>query len=168
MKVDEYTFSDLALIGLDLCFKFRVIRKAYLWNAGYNAKTPGQNQHDTAPLVRIVQTKGMNNGKVPVQTDGHQNERRQIQSQNAEKHEDPAGRVARLPGHRDVPDDLQGEHDEGDHQVSDGQVEDELIHAWLDVTVPEQRDEHGQVPARRHDEHARVGDDSDHVLVREH
>lgn len=74
-----------------------------------------------------MESQWSSNRKTPVETDGDEHERRQVEPEGPEEHEQTTGGVSRPPGHRHVPPDLQRHHDERDDQVGDGQVHDELV-----------------------------------------
>ena len=84
-------------------------------------------------------------GEVPVQTDGDEDERRQIEAEGAEEHEDTTGGVARPPGNRHRPADLERHHDERHEEVGDGKVNEEEVDARTRMTVSRERQEDGQI-----------------------
>ena len=64
----------------------------------------------------------------PVNTDRYQNSRGEIIAERSERHEDLAGHIARPPLDGEPPGRLQGEDDEADDGVGDGEVEDQVVH----------------------------------------
>ena len=63
----------------------------------------------------------------PVNTDSYQNSRGEIIAERSDRHEDLAGNVPRPPLDGEPPGSLQGEDDEADDGVGDGEMEDQVV-----------------------------------------
>ena len=107
----------------------------------------------------------MSDREVAVETDGDEDERREVEAERAEEHAHATGDVASVPRHRHVPADLQRHHEERDDQVGDGEVHDEEVDARPPMTVAKQRDEHSQVAEAGDEEQYRVNDDAHQTVA---
>ena len=96
-------------------------------------------------MVGVGQTQRTRDGEVAVQGDGYEDEGREVESKGPEEHEGSAGSVSGLPGHGEVPANLQGHHDEGHDHVSDRKMHDEPVDPRSPMTVPKQRHKHHKV-----------------------
>ena len=136
-----------------------------LWNRSDSAEQPREQQHDFPSLIRVVQAQRVSYGKVAIQTDCHQNKRGEIESERSPEHHYPAWHVTGVPGHRHVPRDLHGHHDERHNHIRYRQVHDEQVDPGFPLPVPEQRDEHRQVADSGHKEQQGVRDHRDEVVI---
>ena len=65
---------------------------------------------------------------LPVDTDGDKNSRGEIISESSDRHQNLAGHISRPPLDGEPPGSLQGEDDEADDGVGDGEMEDQVVH----------------------------------------
>ena len=114
-----------------------------------------------------METHGLEDGEVSVETDRHQDERRQVEPEGAEEHHDATGYVSRKPRDGQLPSDLERHDDEGYDKVSDAEVNDEQVNTRPTTPTAEHGDEDAQVTEGGDDEEQRVSDDGNEIIVRE-
>ena len=109
----------------------------------------------------------MDNGEVAVDADDNEQEGRQVEAEHPPEHEEATGEVSGRPPHGGMPRHLDGDHDERDDQVSDGQVHHVEVDTRPATAAAIQDDKDDEVAGSRDEEHNRVSDDGEDTVAAE-
>lgn len=132
---------------------------SYLGERQNDAHGPGDSQHDFALPLGLADAKGVEDGRLSVQTDDYGHEGARVHGHEFHEHQQSAGDVSRLPLHRDVPHRVHGHHDERHQQVGHRQVHDQDPDVGLALAAVAGGPEHHQVADGRHGAQAEGDDD---------